>query len=167
MQAIQASRPLCVGPSICYFEVLVLDLGHTGAITVGLTDREQPLSRLPGWELRSMGYEVNTGDIYYAGSKIASVAACTCGDIFGCGINDGELFLTKNGRVIGQPIPMPSNQALWPTIGFRSPGACCASNFGQLPFKCDITSALGLVKRRKNGVRETAPAHSGIAKARH
>jgi len=158
--AIQASQPLCIGPGICYFEVLVLDMGHTGSITVGLTEKEQPLSRLPGWELRSYGYEVNTGDIHYGGSKIGSAAACTCGDILGCGIHNGEVFLTKNGRVIGQPIPMASNQALWPTIGFRSPGACCTSNFGQLPFKCEVTSALGLVKKRKNGVRDSEPTRS-------
>ena len=129
----------------CYFEVLLVDAGSTGVVTVGLVDKCHPMNRHPGWELRSFGFSTNNGEIYTNASRQeVSLPSMSAGDVIGLGLYGDDLFLTKNGKQIGDYWRgLGSAVGLIPAIASASDGAVCCVNTGGNSFRCDLERLLG------------------------
>jgi ankyrin repeat protein len=103
-----------------YFEITVLktdDEGYgislsqahpiliTVARIVGLGLTNGPLryfERMPGWDEDTWGYHGDDGDKFHSsGSSAGHIETYGPGDTVGCGVIDGRLFFTKNGRDLG------------------------------------------------------------------
>ena len=48
-------------------QVLIVDAGSTGVVSIGLAGDDHPLTRHPGWEPRTFGLAVLTGEVYSGG----------------------------------------------------------------------------------------------------
>ena len=74
-------------------------------IGVGLSDKNAPLSRLPGWDKCSYGYHADDGKAFCGASNAGEDYGpmFTTGDVIGCGLNflDRTIFYTKNGINLG------------------------------------------------------------------
>ncbi|KAK8387456.1 hypothetical protein O3P69_018191 [Scylla paramamosain] len=70
-----------------YFEMEIVDPGRSGYITIGLTKKEYPKYRHPGWNRGSIAYHADDGRVF-TGKSIGSLFGPRChkGDIMGCGI---------------------------------------------------------------------------------
>jgi hypothetical protein len=77
----------------------------TVARTVGLGLTNGPLrylERMPGWDEDTWGYHGDDGDKFHSsGSSDGHIETYGPGDTVGCGVIDGRLFFTKNGRYLG------------------------------------------------------------------
>ena len=70
-----------------YFEVEIVNGGKEGWLAVGLGKSTYPLHRHPGWNLGSVGYHADNGQLYKekgVGEEFGP--QCTTGDVMGCGI---------------------------------------------------------------------------------
>ncbi|GAA5822889.1 hypothetical protein JCM3770_004567 [Rhodotorula araucariae] len=86
--AVRANRPVPPQAGVYYFEVQVLDKGVSGYIGIGLSDRNVPLGRLPGWEDKSYGYHADDGRAFCSqGNGEEFGPTFTTGDVVGCGID--------------------------------------------------------------------------------
>jgi hypothetical protein len=122
---------------IYYFEMKVLNKGEKGRIGIGLTANESRLDRMPGWEKFGLGYNGYNGNFYYeSGSRKAYGPTFSTDDVIGCGFDmeNGDVFFTKNGELLGiAKSSLPKN--IWyPTIGLHSENEAVEVNFGQGPF---------------------------------
>ncbi|ROT82630.1 SPRY domain-containing protein 3 [Penaeus vannamei] len=81
----QARTPL--NTTSHYFEMEIVDPGRSGYITIGLTKKEYPKNRHPGWNRGSIAYHADDGRVF-AGSTVGSLFGPRCqkGDVMGCGI---------------------------------------------------------------------------------
>ncbi|XP_076064885.1 SPRY domain-containing protein 3-like [Oratosquilla oratoria] len=70
-----------------YFEMEIVDPGRSGYITIGLTRKDYPKHRHPGWNRGSIAYHADDGRIF-VGSTVGSPFGPRChkGDVMGCGI---------------------------------------------------------------------------------
>jgi hypothetical protein len=129
----QSSEPL--KPEYSYFEIKILQSGDGYIISIGLTCKEYPIYRHPGWDKGSIGYHGDDGKIFIEsgfGTKFGPL--WQRGDIIGCGVkfppdftgngdNLVKVYFTRNNEFIGEkPIGVP-NGGFFPTIGMRSIGA--------------------------------------------
>lgn len=75
-------------------------------IGVGLSDKNAPLSRLPGWDKCSYGYHADDGKAFCGASNAGEDygPTFTTGDVIGCGLDfvDKTIFYTKNGIHLGR-----------------------------------------------------------------
>lgn len=81
----QARQPLSTRSH--YFEVEIVDPGEKCYIALGLTRRDYPKNRHPGWSRGSVAYHADDGKIFH-GSGVGDPFGPRCfeGDIMGCGI---------------------------------------------------------------------------------
>ncbi|CAG2054432.1 unnamed protein product [Timema podura] len=70
-----------------YFEIEIVDPGENCYIAIGLTRRDYPKHRHPGWNKGSIGYHADDGKIF-VGSGVGDPFGPRChkGDRMGCGI---------------------------------------------------------------------------------
>ncbi|KZS90271.1 SPRY-domain-containing protein [Sistotremastrum niveocremeum HHB9708] len=132
--------PAC---GIYYYEVLILDKGTKGYISIGFSARDVRLTRLPGWESQSWGYHGDDGQVFTGGSELPFGKKFTTGDVIGCGIDftTHRAFYTKGGVFINSVFnDVGAKAEIFPSVGLRSQGESIRANFGQEPFKFDINA---------------------------
>ena len=70
-----------------YFEVDLLKRGERGCITIGLTTKEYPFNKQPGWSNGSLGFRVFDGKLLQGKERGSTVCGgCKEGDRIGCRI---------------------------------------------------------------------------------
>lgn len=121
-----------LSPMFNYYEYIILAKGAEASIGIGIGERGYPLHRMPGWNRNSIGYHGDDGKLYHeSGGGRGFGPTCTDGDRVGCGIDfdqditDGycEVFFTKNGELVGEPVRMKRPlYGLYPIIGLHSRG---------------------------------------------
>lgn len=87
----QARHPL--NPTFHYFEIQIIDPGENCYIAIGLTQKDYPKNRHPGWDEGSIAYHADDGKIFI-GSGVGEDFGPRChkGDILGCGISFANYF---------------------------------------------------------------------------
>ncbi|BES90640.1 SPRY domain containing 3 [Nesidiocoris tenuis] len=82
----QARHPL--NTTFHYFEIQIVDPGENCYIAIGLTQKDYPKNRHPGWDKGSIAYHADDGKIFI-GSGVGEEFGPRChkGDILGCGIS--------------------------------------------------------------------------------
>jgi len=101
----------------------------------------------------SFSYHSETGHIYIESSSyrkhinpgelINKREPFGKGDTIGVGFYKNQFFITKNGKSLGRAVHINKTYpivGLYPTISFTSPGANLEANFGQIPFKYDLST---------------------------
>lgn len=139
--SIQANLPFTKDDGICYFEVYVENSGTKHIVTIGLTDEDFKLDKLPGWIEDTYGYHGDDGQVFHNnGHGKLWGPRFSNGDIVGCGVNfkTGEVFFTINGEWLGVAYKYVQKDKYYATVGFRNPGAVVKINFGQQPFEFDF-----------------------------
>mmetsp|Transcript_36493 Transcript_36493/g.86419 ORF Transcript_36493/g.86419 Transcript_36493/m.86419 type:complete len:410 (+) Transcript_36493:74-1303(+) len=150
---IQATKPLT--PEKPFFEVTVVDGGTQSWIGVGLADTKYPLDKQPGWDQSSIGYHADDGMMYrspipdemsksgrpFPMPLTGKPFPVTTGDKIGVGVefddkgkeaskNPRRVFFSKNGVYLGSVLlERQYNEAMYPTVGFNSPGAKATVDF--------------------------------------
>lgn len=91
----QAKTPL--NTQSHYFEIEITDPGENCFIAIGLTEKNYPKNRLPGWDKGSIAYHADDGKVFI-GCGVGEVFGPKChkGDTMGCGI-----FFPQNYEVNG------------------------------------------------------------------
>ncbi|KAG8271325.1 SPRY domain-containing protein 3 [Homalodisca vitripennis] len=82
----QAKQPL--NTTSHYFEIEIVDPGENCFIAIGLTEKDYPKNRLPGWDRGSIAYHADDGKVFIGcgvGEKFGP--KCYKGDTMGCGIS--------------------------------------------------------------------------------
>ena len=112
-----------------YFEIQILNEGELGALGIGLGPSSYDLSRMPGWDIGSIGYHADDGSIIHSppsGRRLG--AGCHVIDVMGCGVDYSSqehghvtVWFTRNGKLAGPPdkIPLPKD-GLYPLIGLST-----------------------------------------------
>lgn len=122
--------PLLLKPEHCYFEVVILDPGESGYITVGLMPGNLPARKQYTWNTDSVAYYSSDGKLR-AGSGVGQEFGppWVAGDVVGCGIkfdkmkHDGlgrtrvQVFFTRNGHKLGTVLANLPADGLRPAIG--------------------------------------------------
>jgi len=74
----------------------------------------------------------------------------TKGDTIGCGLYyvKQEIFFTKNGKYLGVAFKKVPNGTFYPVVGLHSTGELIVANFGQKPFKFDLSSMISELKEK-------------------
>ena len=120
-----------------YYEVMIVSVGNSTSIAIGLATDQYPSYRLPGWNIHSVGYHSDDGRKYLDDSK----GGQTYGPPYGKGDTVGVAYWPKsgfvifclNGRQLG--VAFTGTRHVWhPTVG--ADGECTLRvNFGRYPFK--------------------------------
>jgi Ran-binding protein 9/10 len=90
-----------------YFEVYIANSGSKKIVGVGLSIKEKPLNKMPGWQYLSYAYHGDDGKLFCSNKRGKTYGPTyTTGDTVGCGINrvTREIFFTKNGKNLGKKI---------------------------------------------------------------
>uniref|UniRef100_A0A1B6DMV2 B30.2/SPRY domain-containing protein n=1 Tax=Clastoptera arizonana TaxID=38151 RepID=A0A1B6DMV2_9HEMI len=100
----QARNPL--DTTSHYFEIEILEPGENCYIAIGLTEKDYPKNRLPGWNKGSIAYHADDGKVFI-GSGIGEAFGPKChkGDKMGCGILFHSYCDAKS-----QPDAVPDNR---------------------------------------------------------
>ncbi|WWD22906.1 hypothetical protein CI109_107401 [Kwoniella shandongensis] len=152
------SIPIACG--VHYYEVLVVDKGEEGFMSVGWTLKGTSLRRLVGWDKGSWGWHGDDGRSFEGQGRGERFSETwTTGDTVGCGIDftTGRAFFTKNGRLLGHRFSNLS-RGLYPAVGLRSVGESLAINFNG-PFVYDIE---GYVKSTRDGIWRQATVEQKV-----
>jgi len=121
--SVQANIAAPSNRAVYYFEVIVLDPGARGTITIGLTDRSFLLNRQPGMEPKSYGYCGEDGKKYLGSSRGESYGpSFGKNDVVGCGIDfvKAMVFFTKNGVYLGPAGVLGHEMEYFPTMTMHS-----------------------------------------------
>jgi len=124
---------------IFYYEVTIL---QGFAVSIGFAHDEYNCLYQPGWERCSVGFHCDDGGIFIQNANQASnvFEQCGTGDTVGMGIymRTGEVFVTKNGRMLGIVCCIQTRNRIVPTVGMFNT-AQVVVNFGNIePFKYKI-----------------------------
>ena len=121
-----------MSPMLNYYEYEIVSRGMKAAIGVGVGEQGYPLDRMPGWNRNGIGYHADDGRMFYQdGYGKAFGPTCTEGDRMGCGLDFDtdcgqgyiNVFFTKNGKQVGDPVRMKRPiYGLYPLIGLHSRG---------------------------------------------
>ncbi|KAG8688927.1 hypothetical protein FRC09_012660, partial [Ceratobasidium sp. 395] len=109
---------------------------------IGFSTSKVQLSRLPGWEPFSWGYHGDDGNSFAGQSEGTPYGPVFgTGDVIGCGVDftEGRAFYTKNGEFL-KKVFRDLRGELYPSVGLRTPKERVLANFGQQPFRFDITT---------------------------
>ena len=121
-----------LSPIFNYFEYLILNKGMESSVGIGIGELGYPLHRMPGWNRNGIGYHGDDGKLYHEnGGGRGFGPTCTEGDRMGCGVDFSkdvsdsyyEVFFTKNGEPVGEPVRMKRPvYGLYPIVGLHSRG---------------------------------------------
>ena len=121
-----------MSPMLNYYEYEIVCRGRKCAIGVGVGEQGYPLDRMPGWNRNGIGYHADDGRLFcQEGFGRVFGEMCTEGDHMGCGIDYDEecedgyrnIFFTKNGKQVGEPVKMRRPLfGFYPIIGMHSAG---------------------------------------------
>lgn len=142
--AIRSNNQIPRTLGVFYFEVKIINAGRNGFIGIGLCSKNIDLDRLPGWEMDSLGYHGDDGNIFKdSGIGIPYGPKFTTGDIIGVCWNlvKKVIFFTKNGFPLENAFLKycPFNSHLMmPVVGLRTPGELIEVNFCKCRFEFDI-----------------------------
>lgn len=143
--AVRTDLPVPLHCPLYYFEVEIANKGRDGFIGIGFSVEEVKLDRLPGWEPHSYGYHGDDGHVFSGRG-----AGREYGPIFGTGDWVGVIYnrvertisYTKKGIDLGIAFENVTEDALFPTVGFRTPDEEIVANFGtdlhSRPFRGDV-----------------------------
>ena len=119
-------------PFLNYYEYLILCKGVDCSVGIGVGEKSYPLYRMPGWNINSIGYHGDDGRLYHQKGRGTQFGpTCTEGDRMGCGVDFDtdvgygycEVFFTKNGQPVGNPVKVKRPvYGLYPIIGLHSRG---------------------------------------------
>jgi thioredoxin len=107
---------------VYYYEVAVKATNN--AVGVGLAPDGFPTVRvMPGWVGGSYGYHGDDGNRFVGGRHKGGWPVFAKDDVAGLGlrVSTGEIFGTKNGKLLGLLASIKQESPLLPTIGFDSP----------------------------------------------
>jgi hypothetical protein len=144
---VQAGQP--VTPTENYLEVHVVESHNCNesAVAIGLAGRNYALDQMPGWQVGSIAYHLDDGNLFVqAGDPARFGPVCVQGDVVGCrvkfsadGVSPESLHWTRNGEHIGSKyiyrtpgLSMGSNQLFF-TIGLNRPGEKVLVSTGMPP----------------------------------
>ena len=143
--AVQSNRPFAVNELIGYFELRITSAGQRGNIVLGMANQDFNISRHPGKEPGSYGYQGDDGKKLDGDAQGAEAYGPKFGadDVVGCGLHFGtrEIFFTKNGQHLGVAFRNISH-AYYPTVGLHSEGEAATLNFGAQPFLFPIATLI-------------------------
>jgi hypothetical protein len=135
------------GPTLHYFEIKVVDKPNPDVVlAIGLSTKPYPVFRMPGWNKFSIGYHSDDGhkfcDDATGGQDYGP--SWTTGDVVGCGYcpEQGRVFFTLNGRMVGDAFQFLETHAYYPTVGADGP-ATIHVNFGRERFHYSIPQWAG------------------------
>ena len=121
-----------MNPMLNYFEYQIVSAGQKCAIGIGLGGKDYPLDHMPGWKSNGIGYHADDGHLFHEnGYGKVFGPKCTEGDRMGCGVDFDhdvgygfyQIFFTKNGELVGEPVTMKRPvYGLYPIIGMHSRG---------------------------------------------
>jgi hypothetical protein len=104
-------------PNILYFEVTLvspLSEEENDCLTLGYMKKKEDVfpdghHYLLGWSSHSIGLHSDDGYVYYNSEKLRYYDTFSQSDTIGFGVylDTEEYFITKNGRFISQPQPLP------------------------------------------------------------
>jgi hypothetical protein len=142
--AIRSNNQIPKTLGVFYFEIKIINIGKNGFIGIGLCSKHIDLDRLPGWEINSLGYHGDDGNIFKdSGTGIPYGPKYTTGDIIGVCWNliKKVIFFTKNGFPLENAFPRYcsfNSHAMVPVVGLRTPGELIEANFCKYRFEFDI-----------------------------
>lgn len=121
-----------MSPMLNYFEYQIVDKGRKTFIGIGVGEQNYPSDRMPGWNRNAIGYHADDGRLFHQdGHGRPFGPLCTTGDRMGCGVDfdsdagygNVNVFFTKNGQLIGDPVKMKRPvYGLYPLVGLHSEG---------------------------------------------
>ena len=119
-----------MSPLLNYFELEITCDGRERAIGIGVGDCNYPLTRMPGWNPRSIGFHADDGKLYHqAGFGAAYGPLSYKGDRMGvgvdfeteCGEEYVKVWFTRNGEMLNRAITVKRPmKGLYPLIGMHS-----------------------------------------------
>jgi hypothetical protein len=142
--AIRSNNQIPRTLGVFYFEVKIINAGRSGFIGIGLCSKNIDLDRLPGWEMDSLGYHGDDGNIFKdSGIGMPYGPKFTTGDVIGLCWNlvKKVIFFTKNGFPLENAFLKYSpfnNHVMVPVVGLRTPGEQIEVNFCKYRFEFDI-----------------------------
>ena len=71
-------------------------------IGLGFSDGFAHVSDMPGWVFGSWGYHCDDGAKFSGGESQEYAELFGAGDTVGCGISNGDIYFTKNGKHLGE-----------------------------------------------------------------
>ncbi|KAG0050633.1 Rsp5p-dependent ubiquitination, sorting of cargo proteins at the multivesicular body [Gryganskiella cystojenkinii] len=134
---VQTNLPLPKQQEVYYWEVKMFEKSPQTTISIGVSTKPYPTSRLPGWNRHSVGYFSHNGQKYcnspWSGYPYGPIYFE--GDVIGCGYRprNGNIFFTRNGRRIEDAYTGFGRTNLFPTVGATGP-CVLHVNFGQSGF---------------------------------
>ncbi|KAF9913711.1 Rsp5p-dependent ubiquitination, sorting of cargo proteins at the multivesicular body [Lobosporangium transversale] len=134
---VQTNLPLPKQQEVYYWEVKMFEKSPNTIVSVGVTTKPYPTTRLPGWNRHSAGYFSHNGQKYcnslWSGHTYGPIYFE--GDVIGCGYRPrhGTIFFTRNGKRIEDAYTGFGRMNLFPTVGATGP-CVLHVNFGQSGF---------------------------------
>ncbi|KAI7826196.1 concanavalin A-like lectin/glucanase domain-containing protein, partial [Gamsiella multidivaricata] len=134
---VQTNLPLPKQQEVYYWEVKMFEKSPNTTISVGVSTKPYPTTRLPGWNRHSVGYFSHNGQKYcnslWSGYPYGPIYFE--GDVVGCGYRprNGTIFFTRNGKRIEDAYTGFGRMNLFPTVGTTGP-CVLHVNFGQSGF---------------------------------
>lgn len=139
----QADRPFSQLQGLCYFEVVLADVGKSQDLAIGLATRAHPLDCHLGSSNKSYGLHCSDYSTQFKGGKKlvwpGTVPALKSGDVVGCGFHNTthDIFFTHNGKALPGALQRIYGE-LYPTVTVCSNGARFTARF-KPPFAYSIS----------------------------
>ncbi|CAD6190931.1 unnamed protein product [Caenorhabditis auriculariae] len=158
--SIKTDSPIPTTCGIYYFEITVVK-ADKGQLGIGLTKKDGPTNRMPGWDRNSFGYHGDDGHFFSSsGNGVEYGPSFGTGDVVGCGLNSHarSVFFTKNGKNLGIATVCSKNvSGFFPTVGLQMPDVIIEANFGHKEFAYDIDSHRKISQQQNIEVIERVP----------
>ncbi|KAF9427964.1 Rsp5p-dependent ubiquitination, sorting of cargo proteins at the multivesicular body [Podila epigama] len=135
--SVQTNLPLPKQHETYYWEVKIFEKSPDTVVSVGVSTKPYPTSRLPGWNRHSVAYFSKDGQKYcnspFSGYPYGPIYFE--GDVVGCGYQPrtGTIFFTRNGKRLQDAYTGMMRYNLFPTVGATGP-CVLHVNFGQSGF---------------------------------
>ncbi|KAG0351584.1 Rsp5p-dependent ubiquitination, sorting of cargo proteins at the multivesicular body [Podila minutissima] len=135
--SVQTNLPLPKQQEVYYWEVKMFEKSPNTVVSVGVSTKPYPATRLPGWNRQSVAYFSKDGQKYcnspFSGYPYGPIYFE--GDVVGCGYRPrtGTIFFTRNGKRLEDAYTGMMRHNLFPTVGATGP-CVLHVNFGQSGF---------------------------------